>query len=153
MRATVTGYQILRKPFSGSQQKLCCFLYSVPFPWHVESRWEQTPLGCTWTRSLNALPLVSLFRSCLLGCHHVCPHCSDSQDMSHHPHRRTSGSGLLERGAGRKAARQLNPGFWQLVRSFSFFNLDSLPPTSWDAGFTLTCLKASREGKVLLGIG
>lgn len=60
-------------------------------------------------------------------------------------------AGSWKEEAGRKAARQLNPGFWQLVGSF--YNLDSLPPTSWDAGFTLTCLKAPREGKVLFGIG
>lgn len=52
----------------------------------------------------------------------VCPHCSDSQDMSHHPHRRTSGSGLLERGGREESCQiQLNPGFWQLVGLFFFF--------------------------------
>lgn len=91
------------------------------------------PPGCTWSRSLNALPLVSLVRSCPLSYHRVFPHCGDSQDMSHHLHRMTSG----KRRQGDKLPDMVESWLLALGWLFFFFfsYLDSLPPTSWDAGY------------------
>lgn len=55
--------------------------------------------------------------------------------MSHHPHQMTSGSSLLERGVGGGKLPDTAESWFLAAGWLIFFDLDSLPPTSWDAGY------------------